>query len=203
MAARRENFVQGEASESDEEYEIDQSYFMKNTMVAKPDSPASRQGIVVQGEASESDESETENTANVPDPNDRSAIDSQNILTSQESGTASIPDDHTKRKVKFHYDSSFHRRLRVSNLELRSDAIENRMKIYNDANRKLQSAVFYLNRSQASAQDIFSNVGLISGDLQSITESLDQITSLNFLPTLKMPNTHEPTIPPQEPLVTS
>ena len=42
----------------------------------------------------------------------------------------------------------------VSNLELRSDAIENRMKIYNDANKKLQSSVFYLNRSQASVQVI-------------------------------------------------
>ena len=40
----------------------------------------------------------------------------------------------------------------VSNLELRSDAIENRIKIYDDANKKLQSAVFYLNRSQAYVQ---------------------------------------------------
>lgn len=37
-------------------------------------------------------------------------------------------------------------------MELRSEAIENRIKIYDDANKKLQSAVFYLNRSQALIQ---------------------------------------------------
>ena len=100
MAARVENFVQGEASESDEEYEIDQSYFMKNTMVAKPDSTPPRQGIVVQGEASESDESETEVAENIGP-----GAESRDTSTSQESRTASIPDEHTKRKVKFHYDS--------------------------------------------------------------------------------------------------
>ncbi|CAB3996897.1 Hypothetical predicted protein [Paramuricea clavata] len=201
MAARGGNFVTGEASESDEEYEIDQSYFMKNTMVVKQDTTAPRQGILVEGEASESDESESENIPN--DGAENKLAQSSMTSVSPESGKADTSDEQTKRRVKFHYDSGFHRQLRVSNLELRSDAIENRIKVYNDANKKLQSAVFYLNRSQASVQDIFSNVGLISGDLQAITDSLDKMISHDFLPTLKMGSVEARTNPTQEPSVTS
>ena len=100
MAARGGNFVQGEASESDEEYEIDQSYFMKNTMVAKQDTRAIRQSIVVEGEASESDESEGESM-----PNDDAMNEAEESLVSQEIDKEGVSNEQTKRKVKFHYDS--------------------------------------------------------------------------------------------------
>jgi hypothetical protein len=100
MAARGGNFVAGEASESDEEYEINQSYFMKNTMVVKPGTTAPRQGIVVEGEASESDESDGENM-----PNEGEESEQGESLVSQETGKEDISDQQTKRKVKFHYDS--------------------------------------------------------------------------------------------------
>jgi hypothetical protein len=107
MAAASSNLVQGEASESDEEYEIDQSYFMKNTMVVKQDTTAPRQGIVVAGEASESDESEGENV-----PNEEAGSDFGQSLMSPESVKEGVSDEQMKRKVKFHYDSNFHRQLR-------------------------------------------------------------------------------------------
>ena len=100
MAARGGNFVQGEASESEEEYEIDQSYFMKNTMVVKQDATAPRQGIVVAGEASESDESEGENVQN-----EGAESNLGQTFMSPESVTAGVSEEQTKRKVKFHYDS--------------------------------------------------------------------------------------------------
>ena len=100
MAARGGNFVQGEASESDEEYEIDQSYFMKNTMVAKQDTQAIRQSIVVEGEASESDESEGESM-----PNEGAMNEPEEGLEAQEIGKADVSDEQTKRRIKFHYDS--------------------------------------------------------------------------------------------------
>jgi hypothetical protein len=103
MAARGGNFAAGEASESDEEYEIDQSYFMKNTMVVKQDTTAPRQGIVVEGEATESDESENENIPN--DEAENEPAQSSMTSVSPESGKADTSDEQTKRKVKFHYDS--------------------------------------------------------------------------------------------------
>lgn len=100
MAARGNNFVAGEAPESDEEYEIDQSYFMKNTMVAKNDDAGTQRGIVVQGEASESDESEAEVTQN-----ELSDSELGKKSSSLETGKSGPADEETKRKLKFHYDS--------------------------------------------------------------------------------------------------
>lgn len=40
----------------------------------------------------------------------------------------------------------------VSNLEVRSGVVENTVGMYNDANKKLHSAVFHLSRSQAAIQ---------------------------------------------------
>ena len=97
MAEQGGNFVQGEASESDEEYEIDQSFFTKNAMVTKKEVRSPRQSVVVEGEASESDESDDGNVQN----------DGKDILDERfgniQSETTSR--EHTKRKLKFLYDS--------------------------------------------------------------------------------------------------
>jgi hypothetical protein len=69
----------------------------------------------------------------------------------------------------------------VSNLELRSDAIENRLKIYNDANKKLQSAVFYLNRSQASVQVINPAATIQGGGRSRGGGTLKQFNFISFL----------------------
>lgn len=180
MAAQEGNLVQGEASESDEEYEINQSYFMKNTMVVNEETTPQRRGIVVEGEASESDEEEGSEDV-VPN-----IMETRTESPQQQDIGKTTTEEQTKRKVKFHYDSYFHRKLRVSNLELRSDAVENTVSMYHDANKKLKSAVFHLNRSQASIQEIFSNVALISGDLQSLTEVLDKTSAYDFVPNLQI-----------------
>ena len=101
MAARKGNLVAGEASESDEEYEINQSsYFMKNTMVANEETTQRASGIVVEGEASESDEEETE------DGEEKMPHKMESILTeAKEAGSKEMTDEQTRRKVKFHYDS--------------------------------------------------------------------------------------------------
>lgn len=97
MAAHEGNLVKGEASESDEEYEINQSYFMKNTMVVNEKMTSPRTGIVVEGEASESDEEEEEHE-DVPKM-------TESIVESPQDGSKTTTDEQTKRKVKFHYDS--------------------------------------------------------------------------------------------------
>ena len=106
MAARRSNFVLGEASESEEEYEIDQSYFMKNTMVVKQDNTTPKQSIVVEGEASESDEEPDESMPNDEVIGAESELRQDLIVQENvQRGKANLSDEQTKRKVKFHYDS--------------------------------------------------------------------------------------------------
>ena len=110
MASRGSNLVAGEASESDEEYEINQSYFMKNTMVAKEETPSQRRGIVVEGEASESDEDEGNQVeAGQPSTDSGSVVVGDTTAgdegDKQVKGVKGSPEQQSKRKVKFHYDS--------------------------------------------------------------------------------------------------
>ncbi|XP_070568481.1 biogenesis of lysosome-related organelles complex 1 subunit 3-like [Ptychodera flava] len=180
MAAREiVSVVDGEASESDSEEEV-------NTHQAT-------KGLVVPGEASETD-SEDEAPEIRPgtglpplkvEPG--SAGDSLSFASSSESDSFGEEARSRKKDIP-KYDTLLHRKLRDRNSSLRSHLESAVSSAYTTSTKDITSTSQQLVKSQMYVQDVSHNLRVLSGDLTSLQGKVDIIASCNILPTLHVPD---------------
>ncbi|XP_077977261.1 uncharacterized protein LOC144432840 [Glandiceps talaboti] len=167
--------VEGEASESDSEEEI-------NTHEAA-------RGVKVQGEASETDSDD-----DIPQvrqgtglPPLRVDLHSAGDFGSSSESDITTDEFRARRREPPKYDTLFHRKLRDRNANFRSHIESAASHAYLSSAKDITSTTQQLVKSQMYAQDVSHNLRVLSSDLKSLESKVDIIINCNILPTLHVP----------------
>ncbi|XP_052710823.1 biogenesis of lysosome-related organelles complex 1 subunit 3-like [Crassostrea angulata] len=165
--------VDGEASESDEEEEVDEI----------PDVRQSDQNLVnavsISGEALESDD---EGETDPPIPALR--VEHRDSGTGQEeTGSHSVTRLYSSKPK---YDSLLHKKLREKNASLRRHLVDSVHQMYLVSAKDLHNTSLQLHKSKALIGDLSHNMRNLTNDLFHLEDRVDIITSCMILPDINI-----------------
>ncbi|XP_002740812.2 uncharacterized protein LOC100378094 [Saccoglossus kowalevskii] len=171
--------VEGEASESESEEEINTSH---HQLV----------GLVVAGEASETDSEDEDSVktgSGLPPLKVKHGSPGDSFSFGSSSGSEiTVDDSKPRRKEISKYDTLLHRRLRERNAALRNHLESAVNHTYQSGTRDINNTTQQLAKSQMYIQDVSHNLRVLSSDLQSLKNKVDIVMNCNILPTLHVPD---------------
>lgn len=186
--------IQGEASESDDDDELDPSPLRAND--ARIPIPSYQElktpmfkGIVVAGEASESDEeinTTDVNTSLPPLKVDKGIFGDDPSLNSSLMSSPLSRQRYQDAAQQPKYDTLLHAKLRDRNVALARHLRDAVKHVYVSATKDLNSNSQNLYKTQAAIQDVSHNMRLLTNDLFHIQDKIDIITTCNLLPTINI-----------------
>ncbi|XP_026147708.1 biogenesis of lysosome-related organelles complex 1 subunit 3 [Mastacembelus armatus] len=193
MSSTYQIVVQGEASETDSDDEI-------NSISLSAPQTASV-GAKVPGEASETD-SESDQWQE----DQASAVSQETtqifkrdlpplIVVRDHPGIQSIVEDRPSPTHKPHGDTLLQQKLQESNSRLYSDIGQTLRHVYGSASREVRNATTQLNTSQSAIINASHSIRIILDDLKAVSEKIDIITSCQILPDININNPNNSTAP--------
>ncbi|XP_013379794.1 biogenesis of lysosome-related organelles complex 1 subunit 3 [Lingula anatina] len=165
--------VQGEASESDEDEEVENIMSSKHV-----------RGVVVSGEASESEEEETDNEFT-----NHQDLVPLNVDTSKSGDSLHGPITPKTRlieKEELKYDTLLHKKLRERNVSLRRSLVDTVHQVYVGGSKELKNTTLQLVKSQNAIQDVSHNLRLLTNDLFNLEDKIDIVLSCTLLPDINI-----------------